>query len=213
MSRPPLCLSVLAALLCAVPASSQQTAPAAEAVVRQAFAAMEARRWHDVAALVHPEALRRSRAHEIESARWRDDARFRPHRDPAMPEAVARWFEEQARKHAESSRSHLEWQYGVRSRAELEALSAEEMMARRLRSQDPEEILRRQLRERGREAVLDSMPERPTLLRRTVVGAVMEDDSTAHVVYNLTAPGDTGMHVLDRIALVTVRRSPAGWRL
>jgi hypothetical protein len=204
-------------LLCALPARAQETrpGPAAEAVARAAFRAMEERRWGDVAPLMHPEALRRFRAYQVMDARSNERLRKDPPslRNPDMPEAVARWFEEQQAKNPFDGTSELRRKFGVDSLAQLEALPAGELFARWLRSQDPGEFMRAQLRAAGKMPRADTVL--PDLLtgRRVVVGPVVENDSTVLVVYRLSVASDSAPVGPARTGVLTVRRSPSGWRL
>lgn len=211
--------AVLAPLLCAaasVPAAAAQERASlaeAEAVVRRAFEAVDERRWSDVVALVHPEAVRRLHASELQTARLLERRGPELYRDPEMPEEVARWYEERSRKHREELGSPVRARYGVESLAELEALSPAELMARWLQGRDPRESMLRHLHARGRAEVADSVVARFPVPARNVVGAVAQDDSTVQVVYTVRMPGDTCRTAAVQPALATVRRSPAGWRL
>ena len=75
----------------ASPGFAQDSTPrqAAEQVVRRAFEAIEAMRWRDVAPLLHPDALGRFRATQLDPARSSMRIQTSAHRDPEMPEAVA----------------------------------------------------------------------------------------------------------------------------
>ncbi len=206
--------ALAAALFSAVPARAQETrpGPAAEAVARAAFRAMEERRWGDVAPLMHPEALRRFRTQEVRSARTMDRMDPAAHRDPEMPEAVAQWLEERTRRNEATGGSILERQFGVRTSAELEALTEEELFARWLRMRDPAEMMLRELQARGQPVPMDSVAAFAPRRVRTVIGSVVQDDSTVLVVYGPAMQMD-GDRQPEHPAIVTVRRTPAGWRL
>jgi hypothetical protein len=211
-------LSVFAAVvLGAVPARAQETrpGPAAEAVARAAFRAMEERRWGDVAPLMHPESLRRFREFQVMEARSNERLANDPPdwRDPDMPEAVARWFAEQRNKHPFDARSELRRKFGVDSLAQLEALPAAELFSRWLRAKDPREFVRAQLQAAGKLPRADTVL--PDLLseRRVVVGPVVENDSTVLVVYRFSVVADSAPAISERTGVLTVRRSPQGWRL
>ena len=208
------CIPALALLLLALPAAAQDArpGPAAEAVARAAFRALEERRWGDVAGLTHPDALRRFRTHQIRTARSMESMPRTPYREPDMPEAVAQWYEERSRRSAAAHGSHLERELGVRTAAEMEALSAEELFTRWLRSRDPVEMTARELSAHGKPVPVDSVAAHVPRPVRSVVGSVVQDDSTVLVVYNAAMKMDT-LRDPERPALVTVRRSPAGWRL
>lgn len=204
-------------LLCALPGRAQETRPgaAAEAVARAAFRAMEERRWGDVAPLMHPEALRRFRAFQVMDARSDERLAKNPPTwsDPDMPEAVARWYQEQRNKNPFDARSELRRKFGVDSLAQLEALPAAEMFARWLRSQDPREFMRAQLQAAGKLPRADTVLPEFLSERRAVVGPVVENDSTVLVVYRLSIVADSAPAAPERTGVLTVRRSPQGWRL
>jgi hypothetical protein len=196
---------------------SAASAAEAEAVVRKAFAELDSLRWAGVAALVHPETLARFHAMSLENARSAERHRGKPYpRDPDMPAAVAAWFEEQRRKAEEEQKqsgSMLSLQYaGVDSLPQLETLSAEEMFARHLQANDPRELLRRQMMANGMDVDAFADIDAPFQPQRTVIGAAVEDDSTVQVVYRLRYPAGPPMEP-GGAALVTTRRTPAGWRL
>jgi hypothetical protein len=197
----------------ASPGSGQDSSPrrAAEQVVQRAFDAIEAMRWRDVAPLLHPDALRRFRATQLDHARSSERIRTSTHRDPEMPEAVAEWFEKQRQQREAEYGSTLELQFpGIKSAAELEALSSEEMLARWLQAQDPREAFRRELMKKGATPPEVSMEEFP-YDRREIVGSVVEDDSTVQVLYRTRVNSDTQFEGEGRIAVATVRRSAQGW--
>lgn len=214
----------LAALLSFVNAmthttEAQEGSPtaAAEAVVRTVFEELDARRWSTAAALVHPATLERFRARQLQNARSWERYQNEPQRyDPEMPPEVVAWFEKRRQELEEHWGTPAHYAFArVASIEELEALSAEELFVRHLQWLDPREQLDRGLavdgspalpEEETREMVEELRPQ------RTVVGAVLEDDSTVHVVYRTRIRGAPGRHG-GSPAVVTVRRTPEGWRL
>lgn len=88
--------------------SSAETAEAAEAVVRTAFAEIEAMRWDAVASLMHPVTLKRFREWQIDLARTSErqlDEGSRDH-ERNLPPEVAAWFDAQRKKEEEYCEQH-----------------------------------------------------------------------------------------------------------
>jgi hypothetical protein len=174
-------------------------------VVQRAFDAIEAMRWRDVAPLLHPDALRRFRATQLDHARSSERIQTSAHRDPEMPEAVAEWFEQQRQQREAEYGSTLELQFpGIKSAAELESLSTEEMLARWLQASDPREMFRRELQKKGAAAPEVPMEELPHDTRE-IVGSVVENDSTVQVLYRTRTSLDTPSDNEARMAVATVR--------
>lgn len=209
----------LALLVLAVPAPGQTRADprAAEAVVRQAFQALGAMRWDSVAALVHPEALRRFHLAQLEHHRLREryESRAADERHPVeMPEEVRTWLDEQQQRHQAQYPSGLAAEFaGISSLAELEALPPEEAFARWVEAHDARSLLMRRPQAVGQpippEIMLGELhPE------NRVVGSVVEDDSTIHVLYRTGLPGEEAADdELDQLAIATMRPSVEGWRI
>lgn len=193
-------------------------AAGAEAVVRAAFEGIEAMRWEAVAALVHPEALARFRAWQVERARSEEGGRAEgpQGRDRGMPPEVVAWFEAQQKKQDEYWEKYgprLSHSFaGVETIEQLETLSAAELFARHLQASDPREQFLRGARLEGKEPAIAGMEKELMVDQRVVTGSVVEDDSTVQVVYRtrsrLKLEGDAR-----RAAVVTVRRTPEGWRI
>lgn len=204
------------------PVEGQGTSAAeeAEAVVRAAFAALDAMRWSEAAALVHPETLERIRAWELQSARDQQRLRDEPlayYRGAEMPPEVVAWHAEQRRRHerrSSGSVSWLSWQFaGIGTLEQLEALSAEELFARHLEASDPRAQLARHVRGTGQEVPPEVAEAVAGLLpQRAVIGSVVENDATVHVVYRTRSGAGPDVQA-DEVATVTVRRTPQGWRL
>lgn len=197
-------------------------AAAAETALRTLFDHLENMRWDSAAALVHPAVLTGFKTTRLEDARARERASSDtspPQSD--MPPEVAAWFTAQRKKHAALLGTDTEPALArelarVRTIAELEALSPEQAYARWLEARDPRASFRRL-------AALSHQPIPPDFRedqlprdRRTIVGSVMEDDSTVHVVYR-TSPFPSVVAGDERSgwnnALTTMRRTPRGWRL
>ncbi len=174
--------------------------------------------WLNVARLVHPLALARFRSFQLERARegerrrGGEDAAWR---EPGMPDEVAAWFEERRKRHEADHGPRLSHDFArIGTVAELEGLSAEEMLARWLEAADPRTMLRRAAEAAGRD-LPGEVTDGPLLQLREVIGGVREDESTVQVVYS-TRIGHSGNAVASdvRIAVATVRRCEDGeWRL
>lgn len=139
------------------------------------------------------------------------------YRDLEMPSEVAAWHAEQRWRNEEALERFgpwLSWQFaGVETLEPLEALSAEELFARPLEANDPRTQLERHLRGAGKEVPPEAGEAVAGMLpRRTVIGSAVEDDSTVHVVYRTRLEGGPDLES-EGVAMVTVRRSPQGWRL
>lgn len=191
--------------------------PAAAAVVQEAFDEIRAMRWENVTHLVHPVALARFRSFRLEQARDRERLRGtpeEPRREPGMPDAVAAWFEERRRYREAEDVSWLSREFaGVATVEQLEALTAEEMLARWLEATDARASLSRELEASGLDVGIDAVAESLPVEVREVIGAVEDSEATAQVVYRTRidhAPSDSDT----RIAVATVRRDDDGaWRL
>lgn len=200
--------------------SSAETAEAAEAVVRTAFAEIEAMRWDAVASLMHPVTLKRFREWQIDLARTSErqlDEGSRDH-ERNLPPEVAAWFDAQRKKEEEYWEQHgprLSHTFaGIETIEELESLSAAELFARYLQAQDPREQALRQAQREGKEISIAGIEKKLMVEERVVIGSVAEDDSTVQVVcrtrskLKLIPEDDEG-----RVEVITVRRTPEGWRI
>jgi hypothetical protein len=194
---------------------------AAEAVVRSAFEAMDAKRWMDAAALVDPDALSRFRDWRIEHVREMERMRSTPPEQrygPDTPPEVVAWFEEKRAKAEEAERRSgfmLPGEFArVESLEELEALSPKELFARYLEARDPREQFEQARKAAGRElpGAVVKQADAAVQAQRTVIGSTVENDSTVYVVYR-TRLGNRPWEEPDRIAVTTVRRTPQGWRM
>ena len=102
---------------------------------------------------------------------------------------------------------------GVRSLDELERLSGPEMLVRRLARLSPKAKLEAELENLTDDAGLADVDLRDVLPRRQVIGAVLEGDSTAHIVYRLgLGPGEDD-EPPGPAFLATAHRTAEGWRL
>ncbi len=163
---------------------------------------------------MHPEALEQFRTAQLQWMRMTLSRPQAAHRDPQMPEAVAEWFRQREEKHRRETGDLLPQMFaGVRTLEELERLGAEEMLARRLRASDLGERVALAMETQGKALPEDWAEQHLPHERRTVLGSVVEDDSTVHVLYRLKALHGGVEEVPGRLEVVTVRRAPAGWRL
>ncbi|HET9986133.1 MAG TPA: hypothetical protein VFQ38_21210 [Longimicrobiales bacterium] len=188
---------------------------APEDIVRRAIDALEAGDWLAVAHLVHPEELARH------TEQWRQYARPVPHtvtaqemrrHEPEMPEAVAAYLADRHNRVALDLDAHLVREFaGVRSPEELEALAADELLARHLEARDPRWQFRVWAERAGRDVPPEIAGEVPPVPDRIVIGAVHEDEDLAHVLYRCRprgAPPGQGW-----LEVGSLRRSAEGWRL
>jgi hypothetical protein len=204
---------ILVAMTDTRPVAAQPAAAAQEAerAVRAFFDDIAAERWLAAAERFDGDALERFRAAQLQMLSARETtADHVPRYADDMPEAVRDWFEAQR---AASPVAHLEFA-GMAALDDIHALTAAELMARRLEAQDPRTHLRQAAEEAGRAGPmpppLDRLRE-----RRSVVGSVVEDDSTVQVLYRVVMdPFDEGEgRVFESLGVVTVRRAASGWRL
>ncbi len=197
-----------------------QTGPdtdAAEAVVRRAFEAHAAMQWDAVAALMHPEALRRFHLAKVEHHRMREQFESRPvdeRSSSGMPAEVRAWLDEQKKSHAIEHASGVAADFaGVSSLAELEALSSTDAFVRWLEAHDARSQLRRHHEAAGR-TIPPEFPVAELHPTNRIVGSVAENDSTVQVLYRTGLPDEAHRDSeLDRLAIATVRRSAEGWRI
>jgi hypothetical protein len=115
---------------------------------------------------------------------------------------------------AEQMGSPMEQEFGVQSYTDLVLLSPEEMLARWLEAQDPGRNVPRVLAGRADSAALRNGAMLPTIQPwRRVIGSVLENDTTVQVLYrSFTVAGGSFMGP-DGISVLTMRRTPAGWRI
>ena len=215
-------LPVLLLMLIPIAWQVQQESPqrAAERVLREVFDAHEKMQWGRIVLLLHPDALTYLRQGVLSSLEAMERSKDEPVRNPPdMPECVAQYFEEQRAKHQDDFPIGLK-AYGVATLDELRALSTEELTARWLEVQDERtqmmhglsaqkpavlDSLRRVL---GDSAFLAQMPQE----KRTVVGSIVENDSTIQVLYR-TRYSDDPREGPDSKGVAVMRRSGRDWRL
>ena len=178
-------------------------------VVREFFALLEQQRWSEVPAFVDPVWLGQSYDERVQQAR------SQPDRSPItaeqlmsgvndMPLAVAQWNAD--RMNASYATPRFDDIAGVETLEQLENLTPDELLARRLQAAD--------LRYRMNAAVdssespvaeLEIDPEFP---RKTVIGDVISGNR-AYVVFSDTFPGSREQHV----RLLPLIRTADGWKL
>jgi hypothetical protein len=215
--------SILVLALCAfvsgaetVAAQSAGPVPEAEAVATRLLTALDSARWRAAASLFHPMALEGFRRTQIERAEMmsRTDSASRRWYGPDTPPEVAAWLarrDSQARAHF--SNGIVRDFAGLMRRAQLDSLAADDLLARWLEAHDERTQLRAATAQVPPAMVRMFVGDTTNFVRRRVVGSVGENDSTAHVVIRTGSnirvmPGDPG-----RVALLTLRRTPAGWRV
>ncbi|HET9982406.1 MAG TPA: hypothetical protein VFQ38_02410 [Longimicrobiales bacterium] len=177
---------------------------------------LAAKDWSGVAAMVHPRTLEGFRASQIRTARATERARAEPPQvgPPDAPPEVRAWFEAQRKKHEALFATALEAELsGAQTLAELETLPAAAVFARWLAANDPRERVARVLAARGVTSPAQQGAAEPFAEQRRVLGAVLEDDSTASVVF-VAGPAAPGQGDPERRkGVATFRRTEAGWRL
>lgn len=188
---------------------------APEDVVRRAIDALEAGDWPAVAHLVHPEELARY------AEQWRQSARPVPHtitaqemqrHEPEMPDAVAAYLADRHNRVALDLDAHMVREFaGVRSPEEVEALAADELLARHLQARDPRWQFRVWAEREGHDVPPETAGEAPPIPERIVIGAVHEEEDLAHVLYRYRpreAPSGHGW-----LEVISLRRAAGDWRL
>jgi hypothetical protein len=167
--------------------AQNQASPEANAVVRTAFLAYEARRWDEFAAVVHPDALTEFRSQQLTMAEmWEahfaelNEARQRSKTDSSLGNPILRLF---AR---------------VKTLAELRALSQQAFLARYLEARSPKANPR------------DPDYQPPTATRE-IIGEVPETQDLVHVVYRVRTVGRYGR--TESIEVIPVKRAAIGWQL
>lgn len=187
------------------------SAPAAmlspEDVVRTVFSLVAAERYDEVAAYVDADDLKRLRpdaeaavsAPEIHRMTADD---YMAH-DPELPRPVAEYRARGAGARAASvlSRSFA----GIDTAADVEALNTAQLLGRWIQAGDPRWMMRQMLPD---EAVPPQEADLPAI-NRVVVGAVREDEDTAHVIFR----SGWGANLLDTLEVASLRRTGAGWRM
>lgn len=205
-SRKMLATLVASIALLVVPslAAGQQDGPTE--VARQVFAALRDRRWSELPAHVDSVALVEFRRQQLQRVWGMDRAASRPRVvNPDFPPCVAEYFERQRPRPA-SPDLRRQLLLGAGSAEELEKLTPAEMLVRWLES---------------REAAMSgarrdsASPPLPTVPRteRTVVGAVLDGDTTAYVVnrirmfFGSVSPGP------DQVGLLRLVRRGSQWKV
>jgi hypothetical protein len=195
-------------LVAAAPAHGQGPSP--DAVVRDAFRALDERRWHDVAMLAHPEALRAFRDERVAGARMlaqapRMDVSLAA--DVGLPACVTEYFNSLGASQAQPGL--LRDFAGIDSAAALERLPADQALALWIQAHDRGERMRS-----FRPSTPPGVTDVPKLaVERVVLGAIMDGDSLAHVTFRETERVGPDLIARDGYYVVSLRRAPAGWRL
>jgi hypothetical protein len=167
-------------------------------VVQSAVAALEGERWAEILPLVRAESIQRLRdstlrwlvEEESRPARTADDVRAE---QPWLPPEVAAFYAEQEERGVTAGLPGHRAQWGVSSFRELEALSPEDFFIRYLATSSPSAKLRMALATSPRPprddiaAQIADAAARPVIL---VLGAIMEGDRQAHVLYRESHPAD-----------------------
>lgn len=182
-------IACLAALALAWSAATPAQSPAD--VARQVFAALDSADWARVAALAHPEALKRFHAQKVREAQDEEESRA----DPAVPAEF--------RAH----KAVYALIYKVQSADQLDSMPAPVMLSHFLRAYHPQRT-RRGTESDGFLAFNGS---------RRIVGTVMEGDSVAYVVFINVTRRDTGedsefVAPPDLPHAITLKRDGGKWK-
>lgn len=182
-------IACLAAFALAWSAATPAQSPAD--VARQVFAALDSADWSRVAALAHPEALKRFHAQKVREAQDEEESRA----DPSVPAEF--------RNH----KAVYALIYKVQSADQLDSMPAPVMLSHFLRAYHPQ----RTQRGTGSDGFLAFAGP------RRIVGTVMDGDSVAYVVFiNVTRRGtgeDSDLVVPpDLPRAMTLKRDGGTWK-
>ncbi len=189
--------------------------PSPRAVVQAAITALDAGRWEAVPPLVDPAELERFRRKQL---RWMRDLQSERKMqavgdttmrfvNPDVPAAVVEYFERQNQERLahEPGATFA----GVASMAELERLSALEMLARFLRAHAQRYV---SIPKRGEADEARPAPPQFREIRR-IIGELPEGDSLVHILYRHRVQIDGKPEGRETVLVATTRRTSQGWRL
>jgi hypothetical protein len=199
-----------------------------DAAARAFFAALEAGRHTEAAALVHPTALARSRERSLAELRARGERAIRPmtaedflHGDPRMPRELAEYQAARANEHMPEDGEWALRRAGVASSEELEGMSPAEAFARFLGAND-EGAMVRQVTAREPDASLRELVTRaaPRTVR-TVIGSVPARaasgeplDDAAYVTYTIGyVLSPIGRGRAEHARVIGARLDGAAWKI
>jgi hypothetical protein len=184
--------------------------PAPDAVVRAYFAAFDADRFEDAVRCLDLASMARFRQEEIERAEAAAVPAAPPPPGPSFTIGSFPADLYEKHRHAVPPPPYvLAWEFaGVETLDQLRALEPDETVLRYLQARTP--AYRQQLapRDGWSTSCIDSgFPE-----HREVLGAVVENEELAHVVWRetLTVRGEGDLRSLQ---VLTVRRTGAAWRI
>ncbi len=192
-----------------------------EAAAQALFTALSEDRWLDAARLVHPEALTRFREQklmELRNIREPKPMTAADYRrgEPEMPDAVAEYMAKRANQVRNKPGSRIAYEFaGVSSVAELERLSAEEMMARWFQAQHPAYKMEQAIKEIGRPLPPEAAGQMPGRVERTILGTTpaQQADSIAYVVHRTVWLHGEERAPHSPLGVLVMRRTPVGWRV
>ncbi|MBB4636496.1 hypothetical protein [Longimicrobium terrae] len=186
--------------------------PSPEDVVRTVFALLEAGRFDEVAAYVDADDLKglhrdaEAAANAPPPQPWTTEEYMAG--EPGLPREIAEYYAERDRNSSRHEVSVLSTTFArVHTAADLQALDTAQLLGRWLEARNPRLMIPRVEERPG-----DPVPETLNALqgRRAVIGAALEDEDTAHVVYRTafaTLPPDETLHA------ASLRRTSEGWRM
>lgn len=161
--------------------------------------------------LVDSASLEEFKRASIASLRLQDSVEKMPvPRRTDVPPAVAAYLEAQAARYRIVAGPEVERQFGVRTVADVERMSAAEVFARWIESEHPDTQMRQALRAQGRDSLagvilpMIGLPRSPTVL-----GAVKISDSLAYVLFGEASHQPRNLEP----GVLPLRLTATGWRV
>lgn len=200
----------------------------ADAAARAFFAALEAGRHTDAAALVHPAALSRSRERSLSELRTRGEGAFRAmtaedflRGDPGMPREVAEYQAARANEQMPDDGGWALERAGVASLEELERMSPAEAFARFLAVNDTRATVRRAVAREPDAGLRELATRAAPRTVRAVIGSVPAlaasgepDHDVAYVTYTIGyGLSPIGKARPEHARLIGARRDGAEWKI
>ncbi|HEX6070501.1 MAG TPA: hypothetical protein VFZ18_11775, partial [Longimicrobiaceae bacterium] len=167
-----------------------EAAKGPDGVAAAAFRALDAERWDEFVGWLDPEAVEEFRAGQLRF--WKEAGERRPlttadvrRMQPDMPPEIVEYHVKQWQSSDHGHSSIASYFADVASLEALEGLSGRAMLVRRLARLSPKAKLEDALGNLTDDAGLAEVDPRDLVPRRRVIGAVLEGDSIAHVVYRV----------------------------
>lgn len=195
-----------------------EAAKGPDGVAAAAFRALDAERWDEFVGWLDPEAVEEFRAGQLRF--WKEAGERRPlttadvrRMQPDMPPEIVEYHVKQWQSSDHGHSSIASYFADVASLEALEGLSGRAMLVRRLARLSPKAKLEDALGNLTDDAGLAEVDPRDLVPRRRVIGAVLEGDSIAHVVYRVQFGPDVDAEPPGLLSLATAHRTAEGWRL